>query len=141
MLIVTPFLPQLLKKGRRVLIKYSVGNVDNGFAQNFHFVLHYIWLCKKNRMYLYVNDFWKSSEAFVTVNTLHYWSFMPGIHWWPVDSLHIGPVMWKLFPYHDIILHRRDVNMNCIESYIVRYLNYKQIDALEKIVRIVRVVL
>ena len=32
----------------------------------------------------------------------HHWPFVKGIHWWPVDSPHKGPVMWKVFSYHDI---------------------------------------
>ena len=35
---------------------------------------------------------------------LDYWPFVKGIHWWPVDSLHKGPVMWKVFPCHDVIM-------------------------------------
>ena len=27
-----------------------------------------------------------------------------GIHWWPVDSPHKRPVMWKTFPSQDIIM-------------------------------------
>ena len=29
---------------------------------------------------------------------------MRGIHWWPVDSRHKGPVMWIAFPCHDVIM-------------------------------------
>ena len=28
---------------------------------------------------------------------------MRGIHKWPVDSPHKGPVRWKMFPFDDII--------------------------------------
>ena len=31
-------------------------------------------------------------------------SFVRGIHWWPVTSLHKGPVTRKMFPFDDIIL-------------------------------------
>ena len=34
----------------------------------------------------------------------HYWPFVRGIHQWLVDSPHKGPVMWKAFPYHDVIM-------------------------------------
>ena len=27
-----------------------------------------------------------------------------GIHWWPVDSPHKGSVMWKMFPFDDVIM-------------------------------------
>ena len=32
-------------------------------------------------------------------------AFVRGIHWWPVDSTHIGPVTWKLFPFDDVIMY------------------------------------
>ena len=31
-------------------------------------------------------------------------AFVRGIHQWPVDSPYKGPVMWKMFPFDDIIL-------------------------------------
>ena len=33
-----------------------------------------------------------------------YWPFVRGIHRWPVDSPHKGPVTWKLFPLDDVIM-------------------------------------
>ena len=27
-----------------------------------------------------------------------------GIHWWPVDSPHKGPVTWKMFPFDDFLM-------------------------------------
>ena len=35
---------------------------------------------------------------------LPYWPFVKGIHRSPVDSLHKGPVMWKVFPFGDVII-------------------------------------
>ena len=32
-------------------------------------------------------------------------SFVRGIHWWPVDSPHKGPVTRKMFPFDDVIIH------------------------------------
>ena len=29
--------------------------------------------------------------------------FVRGIHWWPVDSPHRGPITWKMFPFDDAI--------------------------------------
>ena len=34
----------------------------------------------------------------------NHWSFVKGIHRWPVISPHEGPVMRKAFPYHDVIM-------------------------------------
>ena len=31
-------------------------------------------------------------------------AFVKGIHWWPVDSPHKGPVTWKMFPIEDVII-------------------------------------
>ena len=31
-------------------------------------------------------------------------AFVRGIHRWPVNSPHKGPVMWKMFPFDDIII-------------------------------------
>ena len=28
-----------------------------------------------------------------------------GIHWWPVNSPHKGPVTWKMFPFDDVIIY------------------------------------
>ena len=30
--------------------------------------------------------------------------FVRGIHWWPVNSPHKGPVMWKKLPFDDVII-------------------------------------
>ena len=37
---------------------------------------------------------------------LYYWPFVRGIHWWPVDSPHKGPVMQKTYPCCDRIINR-----------------------------------
>ena len=37
-------------------------------------------------------------------NSRH-WSFVKGIHRWPVDSPHKGPVTQKAVPFHDIIMY------------------------------------
>ena len=34
----------------------------------------------------------------------HYRPLVRGIHRWPVDSPHKGPVIWKAFPCHDVII-------------------------------------
>ena len=42
------------------------------------------------------NYFKENSEA------LHNWPFERGIHWRAIDSLHKGPVLWKMFPCHHV---------------------------------------
>ena len=32
-------------------------------------------------------------------------AFLRGIHWWPVKSLHKGPVTRKMFPFDDVIIY------------------------------------
>ena len=39
-----------------------------------------------------------------TYQSTHCWSFVRGIHQWSMDSPYKGPVMWKVFPCHDIIM-------------------------------------
>ena len=48
-------------------------------------------------------------------------AFVRGIHRWPVDSSHKGPVTWKMFPFDDVImrnfaqtkqLHRRPMHVH-----------------------------
>ena len=31
-------------------------------------------------------------------------AFVMGIHRWPVNYPHKGPVMWKMFPFDDVIM-------------------------------------
>ena len=31
-------------------------------------------------------------------------AFVRGIHGWPVNSPHKGPVAWKMFPFDDVIM-------------------------------------
>ena len=39
------------------------------------------------------------------IKALHYWTFVRRIHhWWPVDSLHNGPVIQKVFRCHGIFM-------------------------------------
>ena len=40
----------------------------------------------------------------MSIKVPYYWSFMKGTHQWQVDFPHKVPVMWKAFPYHNIIL-------------------------------------
>ena len=34
-------------------------------------------------------------------------AFVRGIHQWPVNSSHKGPVTWKMFPFDDVIMESR----------------------------------
>ena len=34
----------------------------------------------------------------------YYWPFMRGIHLWPLNSLHKGPVTWWKLPFDDVIM-------------------------------------
>ena len=44
-------------------------------------------------------------------------AFVRGIHWWPVNSPHKGPVMRKMFPLDDVIMHTQIFrNLCCITS-------------------------
>ena len=41
---------------------------------------------------------------------------MRGIHWWPVNSPHKGPVMWKMFSFDDIIMKYYSAECSSIEQ-------------------------
>ena len=34
-------------------------------------------------------------------------AFVRGIHWWPVNSPHKGPVTRKMFPFDDVIMNKK----------------------------------
>ena len=36
-------------------------------------------------------------------------AFVRGIHWWPVNSSHKGPIRWKMFPFDDVVVTVEDV--------------------------------
>ena len=36
-------------------------------------------------------------------------AFVRGIHMWPVEFLHKGPVTWKIFPFDDVIIKWDDL--------------------------------
>ena len=36
-------------------------------------------------------------------------AFVMGIHRWPVDSPHKGPVTWKMFPFDDVIISNPNI--------------------------------
>ena len=40
-------------------------------------------------------------------------AFVRGIHWWPLNSTHKRPVMWKMFPFDDIIMHSSNSIWKC----------------------------
>ena len=48
--------------------------------------------------------FLKQTDNWENIKDPHYWPFVRGIHWLPVDSLHKGSVMLKAFPYQGIIM-------------------------------------
>ena len=66
-------------------------------------VLHYndvIWASRR------INSpvTWTFVQQRVQANNKgHYWPLCEGIHRWPVDSPHKGPVMRKAFPCYDVI--------------------------------------
>ena len=44
-------------------------------------------------------------------------AFVRGIHQWPVNSPHKGPVTWKMFPFYDVIIVRSDVFVWHLKHY------------------------
>ena len=41
-------------------------------------------------------------------------AFVWGIHRWPVNSPHKGPVTWKMFPFDDVIMNIENKFVICI---------------------------
>ena len=39
-------------------------------------------------------------------------AFVRGIHWWPVNSPHKGPVMRNMFPFDDVVMHIAELDGN-----------------------------
>ena len=44
-------------------------------------------------------------------------AFVRGIHWWPVNSPHKGPVTRKMFPFDDVIMLQHVATTCCCEIY------------------------
>ena len=53
-------------------------------------------------------------------------AFVRGIHRWPVNSPHKGPVMWKMFPLDDVIMRSQDNGSHGIDL-VLWDLNTKQV--------------
>ena len=51
-----------------------------------------------------IRNHWWSGQHKRNIKALCYWPFVRGIHRWPVDSPHKGPVMRKMFQCCDIIM-------------------------------------
>ena len=64
---------------------------------NYCYVTWLPWHLKSLANWLF-NWFFRHS----TKQQESYWSFMRGTHQWLVDSSQKGPVMRKMFPYHDV---------------------------------------
>ena len=47
-------------------------------------------------------------------------AFVRGIHWWPVNSPHKGPITPNIFPFHDVILKigNIDIGVNALPSNV-----------------------
>ena len=57
----------------------------------------------------WINDFWFliiQAQIIENIKAPHSWPFVWVINQWPVNSLHKGPVMRKMFPFDDIITQR-----------------------------------
>ena len=60
------------------------------------------------------------------IKALCFWPFVRGIHRWPVDSPHKGPVIQKAFTCHDVIMNREQT-WGCIVRYTVPVSNGMEI--------------
>ena len=62
---------------------------------------------------------WQLVEANneLNIKALFYWPFVRGIQWWPVDSPHKGPMIWKAFPCHVAIGNNLGI-IRCNASWV-----------------------
>ena len=58
------------------------------------------------------------SDTKGNITAPHHCPFFKGIHWWPVDSPHKGPVMQKVLPFHDIIMEYAWIETSCEPMHI-----------------------
>ena len=72
-----------------------------------------------------------SSLTYSGVNQTKYQSseslaFVRGIHRWPVNSPHKGPVTRKIFPFDDVIMRLQEMSerLACISGYVLILLYY-----------------
>ena len=49
-------------------------------------------------------------------------AFVRGIHRWPVNSSHKGPVRWKMFPFDDVIMRDDHKQLNIPDFHTHGYL-------------------
>ena len=46
------------------------------------------------------------SQIKENIKSTRHWAFVRGIHRWPGNSPHKWPVMWKMFPFDDVIMNQ-----------------------------------
>ena len=46
-------------------------------------------------------------------------AFVQGIHRWPVNSPHKGPVTRKMFPFDDVIMKKKTISINMFWGHFV----------------------
>ena len=49
-------------------------------------------------------------------------AFVRGIHWWPVNSPHKGPVMRKMFAFDDVIMYEDNINHEITSTHGIEFL-------------------
>ena len=122
-----------------------VGNFRCHDAQVISMLCHVRWApISLSNIYdvQYVNTKWQQYYnkhlAYANINknikSLHKWSLVRGIHqspvashWWLVDSPHKGPVMWKAFQCHNIIMESPIPPSNICDCD-AQYVNTKSIN-------------
>ena len=63
-------------------------------------------------------------------------AFVRGIHQWPVNSPHKGPVTRKMFPFYDVIMHSNRVGCRNIEYlHLISFLNIDMTQFVETLPR------
>ena len=65
---------------------------------------------------------WRHDDVVTLKPFGHYWPFVWGIHWWPVDSPHKGPVKWIFYilwvsSLNKLLNKQRSLHWNAINNY------------------------
>ena len=76
------------------------------------------WPLKSLATWLFAQKF-DQANIKENIAVLHYWSFVRGIHRWPVDSPQKGPVMRKTFSCHDLVMC--DPHMDSIGCFVINH--------------------
>ena len=99
------FLNENLDSVIAILLKFvPEGPTENMSSLHYSDVIMSMMVCQITRVAIVYSIFCSGADQ------RKHWSsaslaFVRGIQWWPVNSLHKGPVMWKMFSFVDTFMN------------------------------------